>query len=64
MVPILLKKRLILMIVLDHYHLKVLNLSLDMGRQYWLVYHREKYQLPVFEKFIDFVGQWSDVKIV
>ncbi|UXI01807.1 LysR substrate-binding domain-containing protein [Photobacterium sp. TY1-4] len=35
-----------------------LELPLDMHRQYWLLYHREKYQSPLLKLFIEFCREW------
>ena len=39
--------------------LVILDLPLDMHRQYWLLYHREKYQSPLLRLFLDFCQQWT-----
>lgn len=39
--------------------LVILPLPLDMQRQYWLLYHKEKYQSPLMELFISFSQQWQ-----
>lgn len=41
----------------DH-RLVILPLPLDMQRQYWLLYHKEKYQSPLMEMFLSFAQQW------
>lgn len=35
-----------------------LEQELDMRRDYWLVYHKEKYQSPLLQQFIAFSLQW------
>ncbi|MGF1726067.1 LysR substrate-binding domain-containing protein [Photobacterium nomapromontoriensis] len=40
--------------------LVTLDLPLDMQRQYWLLYHREKYQSPLLKLFLAFCQQWQD----
>ena len=39
--------------------LTILSLPLDMHRQYWLLYHKEKYQSPLLKLFIEFCQQWN-----
>lgn len=36
-----------------------LNLNLDMSRDYWLVFHKERYQSPLLKQFIQFALQWE-----
>lgn len=36
-----------------------LDLPLDMRRQYWLLYHKEKYQSPLLKLFVDFCQHWT-----
>lgn len=38
--------------------LVLLDLPIDMRRQYWLLYHKEKYQSPLLTLFLDFCRQW------
>lgn len=40
--------------------LVILDLPLDMQRQYWLLYHREKYQSPLLKLFLAFCQRWPD----
>ncbi|MGF1684508.1 LysR substrate-binding domain-containing protein [Photobacterium minamisatsumaniensis] len=37
----------------------ILKLPLDMQRQYWLLYHKEKYQSPLLKLFLAFCQQWN-----
>ncbi|MCG3865865.1 MULTISPECIES: LysR substrate-binding domain-containing protein [unclassified Photobacterium] len=37
----------------------LLPMPLDMRRQYWLIFHKEKYQSPLLESFIQFSQQWT-----
>ncbi|MGF1760837.1 LysR substrate-binding domain-containing protein [Photobacterium sagamiensis] len=37
----------------------LLDLPIDMRRQYWLIYHKEKYQSPLLTLFLDFCLQWQ-----
>ncbi|AJR07602.1 LysR family transcriptional regulator [Photobacterium gaetbulicola] len=39
--------------------LTILSLPLDMQRQYWLLFHKEKYQSPLLKLFIAFCQQWN-----
>ncbi|PSW12584.1 LysR family transcriptional regulator [Photobacterium sanctipauli] len=39
--------------------LVLLELPLNMQRQYWLLYHKEKYQSPLLKLFIAFCQQWN-----
>lgn len=36
-----------------------LTLPINMHRQYWLLYHKEKYQSPLLERFLSFSQQWK-----
>ncbi|GAL07710.1 transcriptional regulator LysR family [Photobacterium aphoticum] len=45
--------------VKDH-RVVILTPPLDMHRQYWLLYHKEKYQSPLLKLFIAFCEQWQD----
>ncbi len=37
----------------------ILTLPLDMSRQYWLLYHQEKYQSPLLKLFLEFCQKWQ-----
>lgn len=37
----------------------ILTIPLDMNRQYWLLYHQEKYQSPLLKLFLTFCQQWQ-----
>ena len=39
--------------------LKQLNINIDMHRDYWLIWHKERYQSPLLKTFIDFAKQWQ-----
>ena len=39
--------------------LVTLSLPLDTHRQYWLLYHKEKYQSPLLKLFLDFCQHWT-----
>jgi DNA-binding transcriptional LysR family regulator len=39
--------------------LVILNLPLDMRRQYWLLFHKEKYQSPLLKLFLNFCQKWD-----
>ncbi|MCW8331300.1 LysR family transcriptional regulator [Photobacterium sp. SDRW27] len=39
--------------------LVTLSLPLDMHRQYWMLYHKEKYQSPLLKLFLDFCQHWT-----
>jgi len=39
--------------------LKQLTLNIDMHRDYWLVWHQDRYQSPLIKTFIDFAKQWQ-----
>ncbi|KLV01614.1 XRE family transcriptional regulator [Photobacterium aquae] len=39
--------------------LVILELPLDMQRQYWLLLHQEKYQSPLLKLFVSFCQQWQ-----
>lgn len=39
--------------------LKQLNINVDMHRDYWLIWHKERYQSPLLKTFIDFSKQWQ-----
>ncbi|BDR33455.1 LysR substrate-binding domain-containing protein [Photobacterium damselae] len=43
------------------YRVHTLSLPLDMHRQYWLLFHKEKYQSPLLTLFIDFCKQWQQL---
>ncbi|WP_022943174.1 LysR family transcriptional regulator [Psychromonas hadalis] len=36
-----------------------LTLNVDMHRDYWLVWHKDRYQSPLLKTFIDFSKQWT-----
>lgn len=36
-----------------------LTLNVDMHRDYWLVWHKARYQSPLLKSFIDFSKQWT-----
>ncbi len=38
--------------------IRVLNVSLDMKRRFWVLVHKEKYQSPLLQRFIEFCHQW------
>ncbi len=38
---------------------EALNLPLDTKRQYWIIYHKEKYRNPLMEAFINFSQNWQ-----
>jgi len=35
------------------------NLNINMIRNYWLIWHKDKYQSPLLKQFIDFAQQWQ-----
>ena len=37
----------------------ILTIPLDMSRQYWMLYHQEKYQSPLLKLFLTFCQQWQ-----
>lgn len=39
--------------------LVIINLPLDMRRQYWLLFHKEKYQSPLLKLFLNFCQKWD-----
>ncbi|MGF1871403.1 LysR family transcriptional regulator [Photobacterium indicum] len=39
--------------------LVILELPLDMRRQYWLLFHKEKYQSPLLKLFLNFCQKWD-----
>jgi DNA-binding transcriptional LysR family regulator len=39
--------------------LVILTLPLDMRRQYWLLFHKEKYQSPLLKLFLNFCQKWD-----
>lgn len=39
--------------------IKVLNVPLDMKRRFWLLVHKEKYQSPLLQRFIEFCHHWQ-----
>ncbi|EAS41908.1 LysR family transcriptional regulator [Photobacterium profundum] len=39
--------------------LVILKLPLDMRRQYWLLFHKEKYQSPLLKLFLNFCQKWD-----
>lgn len=39
--------------------LKQLTLNINMHRDYWLIWHKERYQSPLLKTFIDFTKQWQ-----
>ena len=39
--------------------LKQLTLNIDMHRDYWLIWHKDRYQSPLLKTFIDFSKQWQ-----
>jgi len=39
--------------------LKQLTLNVDMHRDYWLIWHKDRYQSPLLKTFIDFSKQWQ-----
>lgn len=39
--------------------IKQLTFNLDMHRDYWLIWHKERYQSPLLKTFIDFAKQWQ-----
>lgn len=41
------------------HRLVTLSLPLDMHRQYWIIYHKEKYQSPLLALFLDFCQRWT-----
>ncbi|WP_087018722.1 LysR family transcriptional regulator [Thaumasiovibrio subtropicus] len=43
--------------------LTALNLPLDLRRDYYLVYHQQKYQSPLLQAFVAFCQQWQDKKV-
>ena len=36
-----------------------LTLNIDMHRDYWLIWHKDRYQSPLLKTFIDFSKQWK-----
>lgn len=36
-----------------------LTLNIDMHRDYWLIWHKDRYQSPLLKTFIDFSKQWQ-----
>ncbi|WP_299020433.1 LysR substrate-binding domain-containing protein [uncultured Photobacterium sp.] len=44
---------------LEDHRLVILKLPLDMHRQYWLLYHKEKYQSPLLRLFLKFCQDWT-----
>lgn len=36
-----------------------LTLNIDMHRDYWLIWHKDRYQSPLLTTFIDFSKQWQ-----
>lgn len=40
--------------------ISLLPIPLDMRRQYWLIFHKEKYHSPLLDRFIHFSQQWQD----
>jgi len=39
--------------------LQQLTLNIDMHRDYWLIWHKDRYQSPLLKTFIDFSKQWQ-----
>ena len=39
-------------------HLAILPIDIDMSRDLYLVWHKEKYQSPILKKFIEYCGNW------
>ncbi|GLS89761.1 LysR family transcriptional regulator [Psychromonas marina] len=39
--------------------LKLLTFNLDMHRDYWLIWQKDRYQSPLLKTFIDFAKQWK-----
>ncbi|PKF63457.1 LysR family transcriptional regulator [Psychromonas sp. psych-6C06] len=39
--------------------LKQLIINVDMHRDYWLIWHKDRYQSPLIKTFIDFAKQWQ-----
>ncbi|MCP4320681.1 MAG: LysR family transcriptional regulator [Alteromonadales bacterium] len=39
--------------------LKQLTLNVDMHRDYWIIWHKDRYQSPLLKTFIDFCKQWQ-----
>lgn len=36
-----------------------LTLNIDMHRDYWIIWHKDRYQSPLLKTFIDFSKQWQ-----
>lgn len=43
----------------DEGRVKVLPIALEAERNYWILYHKRKYQSPLFQSFLQFCHQWS-----
>jgi len=39
--------------------LQQLTLNIDMHRDYWLIWHKDRYQSPLLKTFIEFSKQWQ-----
>ncbi|WP_413699678.1 LysR substrate-binding domain-containing protein [Psychromonas sp. KJ10-10] len=39
--------------------LKKLNINVDMHRDYWLIWHKDRYQTPLLKQFINFSKDWE-----
>lgn len=44
---------------IDSGRVKMVELPLDMKRRFWLLVHKEKYQSPLLQRFMEYCYQWE-----